>query len=92
MIPAPMSISIAASNNPHFSYREEDGTKHDVWFLDAATAYNEIHAADIYQPAGYALWRLGTEDPSVWNVMQRPYGAGVPAGLRTIPINDRHRL
>ena len=78
----------AASNNPHFSYREEDGTKHDIWFLDAATAYNQIHAADIYQPAGYALWRLGTEDPSVWDVMHRAYGAGVPKSLDTIPIND----
>ncbi len=66
----------AASDNPHFSYREEDGTLHNVWFLDAATAFNEIHAADIYQPAGYALWRLGSEDPSVWDVMHRAYGAG----------------
>ena len=35
------------SDNPRFSYAEEDGTRHDVWFLDAATAYNQIHAADI---------------------------------------------
>ena len=40
-----------ATNNPHFSYVEDDGTKHDVWLLDAVTAYNQIHAADIYQPA-----------------------------------------
>ena len=30
----------------------------------AVTAFNEIHASDIYRPAGYALWRLGSEDPS----------------------------
>jgi len=75
-----------ATNNPHFSYIEDDQTKHDVWFLDAVTAYNEIHASDIYRPAGYALWRLGSEDPSVWQVMARSYGATAPASLRDIPI------
>jgi cellulose synthase/poly-beta-1,6-N-acetylglucosamine synthase-like glycosyltransferase/peptidoglycan/xylan/chitin deacetylase (PgdA/CDA1 family) len=75
-----------ATNNPHFSYVEDDQSKHDVWFLDAVTAYNQIHASDIYRPAGYALWRLGSEDPSVWQVMGRGYGATVPAGLRDIPI------
>jgi cellulose synthase/poly-beta-1,6-N-acetylglucosamine synthase-like glycosyltransferase/peptidoglycan/xylan/chitin deacetylase (PgdA/CDA1 family)/spore germination protein YaaH len=76
----------AATNNPHFSYIEDDQTKHDVWMLDAVTAYNEIHASDIYRPAGYALWRLGSEDPSVWSVMGRPYGAWAPPGLRRIAV------
>ncbi len=60
-----------ATNNPHFTYVEDDQTTHNVWFLDAVTAYNEIHASDIYRPAGYALWRLGSEDPSVWQVLGR---------------------
>ncbi|MDE2499989.1 MAG: glycosyltransferase [Alphaproteobacteria bacterium] len=77
-----------ATNNPHFSYIENNNVKHDVWFLDGVTAYNQIHAADIYQPAGYALWRLGSEDPSVWSVMGRPYGAGAPAALDKIPTNE----
>ncbi|HEY0105188.1 MAG TPA: glycosyltransferase, partial [Rhizomicrobium sp.] len=76
-----------ATNNPHFSYIEDDHITHDVWFLDAATAYNQIHASDIYRPAGYALWRLGTEDPSIWNVMGRGYGAGVPSALHDIALN-----
>ncbi len=75
-----------ASNNPHFSYVEDDGTTHDVWLLDAVTAYNQIHAADPYQPAGYALWRLGSEDPSIWSVMGRPYNATAPNALGKIPI------
>ena len=75
-----------ATNNPHFSYIEDDHTTHDVWFLDAVTAYNQMHASDIYRPAGYALWRIGTEDPSIWEVMGRSYGAGVPDGLRTITL------
>ncbi|HEY0302400.1 MAG TPA: polysaccharide deacetylase family protein, partial [Rhizomicrobium sp.] len=75
-----------AANNPHFSYIEDDATKHDVWFLDAVTAYNQIHASDIYRPAGYALWRLGSEDPSLWPLMGRGYGAGAPKSLRAIPV------
>ena len=73
----------ANTSNPHFSF-VEDGKHHDVWFLDGVTAFNEIHAADDYRPAGYALWRLGSEDPSVWSVMGRAYDALPPDGLRTI--------
>ncbi|MGA0586364.1 glycosyltransferase [Dyella sp. KRB-257] len=72
------------TQNPHFSYSEDNGTVHDLWFLDAATAYNQIHDADGYQPYGYAVWRLGSEDPSIWSVMGRPYGAGAPDALREI--------
>ena len=72
------------SNNPHFSFVEEDGQRHDVWFLDGITAFNEIHAADVYQPAGYALWRLGAEDPSIWSVLGRPYNAPAPDDLKLI--------
>jgi cellulose synthase/poly-beta-1,6-N-acetylglucosamine synthase-like glycosyltransferase/peptidoglycan/xylan/chitin deacetylase (PgdA/CDA1 family) len=70
--------------NPHFSFIEDDGKEHDVWFLDGVTAFNEIHSADEYRPAGYALWRLGSEDPSIWSVMGRPYGAPAPEALRVI--------
>ncbi|HST50805.1 MAG TPA: glycosyltransferase [Pyrinomonadaceae bacterium] len=57
-----------ATRNPHFSYDEDDGSHHSVWFLDAVTAYNEMRASAQYHPAGYALWRLGSEDPSLWQV------------------------
>jgi cellulose synthase/poly-beta-1,6-N-acetylglucosamine synthase-like glycosyltransferase/peptidoglycan/xylan/chitin deacetylase (PgdA/CDA1 family)/spore germination protein YaaH len=77
-----------ATNNPHFSYLEDDNSKHEVWFLDGATAYNQIHAADPYQPAGYALWKLGSEDPSAWTVLGRTYGAAAPQALRNIPTSQ----
>jgi peptidoglycan-N-acetylglucosamine deacetylase len=62
--------------NPHFSY-EEDGSKHEVWFLDAATAYNQMIEARKHGVAGFALWRLGSEDPSIWSVFgaNRIYGS-----------------
>src|SRR3569832_732939 len=76
----------AATNNPHFSYIEDDHTRHDVWFLDGVTAFNQIHASDIYRPAGYALWRLGTEDATVWQVLPHHYGAPVPPTLSQLPV------
>ncbi len=58
-----------ASRNPTFNYLEDDGSHHDVWFLDAVTAHNQIRLAIAYGPAGFALWRLGSEDPSVWTAL-----------------------
>ena len=69
--------------NPRFSYLE-DGNTHRVWFLDAVTAYNHLRASDKYRPAGYALWRLGAEDPSMWQVLPRNYGASPSASLESI--------
>lgn len=57
-----------ATRNPHYEYEEEDNTHHIVWFLDAVTAFNQMRAASGYHPAGFALWRLGSEDPSIWSV------------------------
>ena len=57
-----------ATKNPYFTYTEDDGKNHSVWFLDAVTAYNELKAAKPYNVAGFALWRLGSEDPSLWKI------------------------
>ena len=53
----------------------------------AVTAFNQIHAADPYRPAGYALWRLGSEDPSIIPLMGRPYNAPAPDSLKHIANN-----
>jgi cellulose synthase/poly-beta-1,6-N-acetylglucosamine synthase-like glycosyltransferase/peptidoglycan/xylan/chitin deacetylase (PgdA/CDA1 family)/spore germination protein YaaH len=72
------------SQNPHYDYSDDDGITHHVWFLDGVTAFNQIHAADDYKPYGYAVWRLGAEDPSIWSVLGRDYGAIAPPQLRAI--------
>src|SRR5207248_1746231 len=33
--------------NPHISYLDEDNRQHEVWFLDAVTALNEMRAAQL---------------------------------------------
>ena len=61
----------SSSLNPTFSYEDEKGAVHHVWFLNAVTTFNEIVEGNRYSPRGYALWRLGSEDPSVWSVFER---------------------
>src|SRR2546426_5373334 len=56
------------TRNPHYDYDEEDQTHHIVWFLDGVTAFNQMRAASGYHPGGFALWRLGSEDPSIWSI------------------------
>ena len=73
------------SLNPGFAYMDDNGRDHVVWFLDAATVFNEIKVSDDYRPRGYGLWRLGAEDPGVWSVLPHAYGKATPASLYDIP-------
>jgi cellulose synthase/poly-beta-1,6-N-acetylglucosamine synthase-like glycosyltransferase/spore germination protein YaaH/peptidoglycan/xylan/chitin deacetylase (PgdA/CDA1 family) len=56
------------SLNPHFSYEDENNVVHDLWLLDAITAYNQLRAAERFGIQGTVLWRLGEEDPSMWPI------------------------
>ena len=60
------------SLNPTFTYVDESqGVQQQVWYLDGVTGYNQVAAALAMRPAGLALWRLGTEDPGIWDVFGR---------------------
>jgi cellulose synthase/poly-beta-1,6-N-acetylglucosamine synthase-like glycosyltransferase/spore germination protein YaaH/peptidoglycan/xylan/chitin deacetylase (PgdA/CDA1 family) len=56
------------SLNLHYSYEDENNEVHNVWMLDGLTAYNELRAAERSGIQGTALWRLGEEDPSLWDI------------------------
>jgi peptidoglycan-N-acetylglucosamine deacetylase len=59
--------------NPHFEYIDEDANqKHVVWFLDGVTLLDEMRGARQLGLQTFALWRLGTEDSSLWNVWDKP--------------------
>ncbi|MGB7493435.1 MAG: glycosyltransferase [Candidatus Acidiferrum sp.] len=58
----------AASLNPHYSYDDEQNHTHNVWMLDAVTAYNELRACERLGVQGTALWRLGSADTSIWPI------------------------
>ena len=71
--------------NPHFSYQDDDSFRHDVWFLDAVTALNEMRAAQTLGIQTFALWRLGAEDRSLWRVWDVPGEANASDRLRDVP-------
>ena len=56
------------SLNPHYSYSDEHDVVHQVWMLDAVTAYNELRASERMGVQGTALWRLGSGDTSIWPI------------------------
>jgi cellulose synthase/poly-beta-1,6-N-acetylglucosamine synthase-like glycosyltransferase/peptidoglycan/xylan/chitin deacetylase (PgdA/CDA1 family)/spore germination protein YaaH len=59
--------------NPHFEYIDEDANqRHVVWFLDGVTVLNEMRAARALGLQTFALWRLGSEDSSLWNIWDKP--------------------
>jgi cellulose synthase/poly-beta-1,6-N-acetylglucosamine synthase-like glycosyltransferase/spore germination protein YaaH/peptidoglycan/xylan/chitin deacetylase (PgdA/CDA1 family) len=71
--------------NPHFSYKDDDNFRHDVWFLDAVTALNEMRAAQTVGIQTFALWRLGSEDRSLWRVWDMPGEANASDRLKDVP-------
>jgi len=80
-----MPVFDPASGNSGFSYEEGD-KKHVVWFLDAASAYNQIAFLRRAGLGGIALWRLGSEDPGVWSMFGRSHPTLPPANaIEAIP-------
>ncbi|HWE87494.1 MAG TPA: glycosyltransferase [Terracidiphilus sp.] len=71
--------------NPHFEYIDEDSNeRHVVWFLDAVTVLNEMRAARELGLQTFALWRLGYEDSSLWNIWDKPSNAGALQALSMV--------
>ncbi|PYJ53849.1 MAG: hypothetical protein DME83_01405 [Verrucomicrobia bacterium] len=61
----------APSYNPYFYF--EDGDKeHAVWFLDVVTFLNELREVRDQKAGGFALYRLGSEDPAIWDALGVP--------------------
>ncbi len=56
--------------NETYEYYDDNNIIHKVFLLDAVTAFNEIVDAGKYKVGGYALWRMGSEDPSIWQVFK----------------------
>ena len=72
------------SLNPHFEYIDEDThTRHVVWFLDGVTLLNQLRAARGIGIRTFALWKLGSEDRTMWNVWDKPSN---PASLDQLSL------
>ncbi len=74
-----------ASLNPHFAYDDDDAkVRHTVWFLDAVTALNQMRVARALGLQTFALWRLGSEDDSLWKIWDGPLHANPAKDLATV--------
>jgi cellulose synthase/poly-beta-1,6-N-acetylglucosamine synthase-like glycosyltransferase/spore germination protein YaaH/peptidoglycan/xylan/chitin deacetylase (PgdA/CDA1 family) len=71
--------------NPHFSYLDERNLRHDVWFVDGVTALNHMRSSQNLGIKTFALWRLGSEDRSLWRVWDVPGDPGATDKLRDVP-------
>ncbi|HST30361.1 MAG TPA: glycosyltransferase [Chthoniobacterales bacterium] len=56
------------SYSPYF-YFEDSDKEHAVWFLDVVTFLNELREVRDQKAGGFALYRLGTEDPAIWDAL-----------------------
>jgi cellulose synthase/poly-beta-1,6-N-acetylglucosamine synthase-like glycosyltransferase/peptidoglycan/xylan/chitin deacetylase (PgdA/CDA1 family)/spore germination protein YaaH len=73
------------SLNPQITYLDEHNLKHDIWFLDAVTALNQMRAARRLGVRTFALWRLGSEDRSLWKIWDSPNDYDAPSKLADVP-------
>ncbi len=71
--------------NPFVSWSDSEGTDHVSWFLDGVTAWNQSKASVQRKTAGAAVWRLGSEDPSIWAAISNDIPRSAPAMLAEIP-------
>ncbi|WP_242182600.1 glycosyltransferase [Sphingomonas sp. CARO-RG-8B-R24-01] len=80
-----MPVFDKASGNTSFAYMEGK-SRHVVWLLDAASAYNEMKFLNRVGLNGVAVWRLGAEDPGLWSVFGRSHRTlPAPSAINAIP-------
>jgi spore germination protein len=53
---------------PYLTYTA-NGKNHQVWFENAQSFEIKLETLEKYNLAGFAVWRLGPEDPAVWDVI-----------------------
>jgi spore germination protein len=55
--------------SPWATYTDDDDQKHEVWFENVDSLRHKLDIMINYDLAGMAAWRLGQEDPAVWDVI-----------------------
>lgn len=54
-----------------FSYTDDSGVKHQVWFESRESAQAKMELVKKYQLSGVALWRLGIIPPDIWEIINK---------------------
>ena len=58
---------------PCFTYVDENGSRHAVYFESASSWAGKLDLAVKYNLGGVAVWRLGLEDPEGWAVLKSKF-------------------
>ena len=58
------------SKTPMFRYTNSAGQRREVWFENAASIAHKIDLVNKWDLNGFALWRIGMEDPAIWDVIK----------------------
>jgi spore germination protein YaaH len=69
---------------PWIEYTDDQGDTHKVWYEDADSFEKKIEVLIDHDLAGFAVWRVGHEDPADWTIIQ---GLQTPA-TRLPPVED----
>jgi spore germination protein YaaH len=60
------------SQSPWFRYTEPNGTAHEVWFENAASAQAKRSVAASFGVNSVFLWMYGPPDPTLWGQLDSP--------------------
>jgi spore germination protein len=65
----------AGSQSPYFCYEEQQGHMREVWFENAASIAAKLDLVNKYNLGGIAIWRLGYEDPAIWELIVQKFSS-----------------
>ncbi|MGD8190080.1 DUF2062 domain-containing protein [Brevibacillus ginsengisoli] len=74
------------SRNPYVTYKVGEDS-HVVWFLDGVTFYNQWKMALNNGVKDVAIWRLGSEDPTIWKFLHHPNNSDLTQLENPDPVN-----
>jgi spore germination protein len=76
------------AKSPWAMYTDDDDQKHEVWFENVDSLRYKLDIMVNYDLAGMAAWRLGQEDPGVWDEIAQ---ISTPAS-RVAPVESTDTL
>jgi spore germination protein len=71
---------------PSFTYIDDAGKTHAVWYNDAESTMAKMSLVGKYYLAGMALWAVGSEDTAQWTPL-RDYAVSIAKTSRSVSIS-----
>jgi cellulose synthase/poly-beta-1,6-N-acetylglucosamine synthase-like glycosyltransferase/spore germination protein YaaH/peptidoglycan/xylan/chitin deacetylase (PgdA/CDA1 family) len=84
------------SLNMRYGYRDINNNLHAVWLLDGTVLWNQWNHIKQTEITGLALWRLGSEDETIWsfagNVSADNSSIKTPPSLDSIAVTGKPEI